>query len=70
MNVFRDFNLFNTFISIPYPEMGDESFYFHGFQWINHIYETFMLPRHALIFILVYNLQILLYLFFVVWVSN
>ena len=38
--VFRDFNLFNNFISIPYPEMCDESFYFHGFQWINHIYEN------------------------------
>lgn len=38
--VLRDFNLFNNFISIPYPEMCDESFYFHGFQWINHIYEN------------------------------
>ena len=36
----RDFVLFNNFFTIPYPEMCDEPFYFHGFQWINHIYEN------------------------------
>ena len=38
--VFRDFILFNQFFTAEYPEMCDESFYFHGFQWINHIYEN------------------------------
>ena len=36
----RNFILFNNFFTIEYPEMCDEQFYFHGFQWINHIYEN------------------------------
>ena len=36
----RNFILFNNFFTIQYPEMCDEQFYFHGFQWINHIYEN------------------------------
>ena len=39
-NVIREFNLFNNTFNFLYPEMCDETFYFHGFQWINHIYES------------------------------
>lgn len=39
-NKLREFSFLNQSLSINYPEMCDESFYFHGFQWINHIYEN------------------------------
>ena len=39
-NVIREFNFFNNTFNFLYPEMCDETFYFHGFQWINHIYES------------------------------
>ncbi len=39
-NIIREFDLFNNSFNFLYPEMCDELFYFHGFQWINHIYEN------------------------------
>jgi len=39
-NINREFNLFGNQFNLNYPEMCDELFYFHGFQWINHIYEN------------------------------
>ena len=39
-NINRTFMLFGNEFTILYPEMCDELFYFHGFQWINHIYEN------------------------------
>ncbi len=38
-NIIREFNVFDNTFNLLYPEMCDETFYFHGFQWINHIYE-------------------------------
>jgi len=39
-NVIRDIGTSNFNYGSLYPEMCDEPFYFHGFQWINHIYEN------------------------------
>ena len=39
-NVIRDIGTSNFNYGLLYPEMCDEPFYFHGFQWINHIYEN------------------------------
>jgi hypothetical protein len=36
----REFHLFGKFSSLNYPEMCDESYYFHGFQWVHHIYQN------------------------------
>ena len=37
--ILRSFNLFDFNFDLMYPKMCDEEYYFHGFQWINHIYE-------------------------------
>lgn len=36
----RNFLLFNNSFVLEYPEMCDESYYFHGFQWVHHIYQN------------------------------
>lgn len=37
--ILRSFSLFSFNFDLLYPKMCDEEYYFHGFQWINHIYE-------------------------------
>lgn len=36
----RKLFLFNNTFVLEYPEMCDESYYFHGFQWVHHIYQN------------------------------
>jgi hypothetical protein len=36
----RELHLFSQFQTFTYPEMCDESYYFHGFQWVHHIYQN------------------------------
>ena len=68
----REFNIFGNQFNLNYPEMCDELFYFHGFQWINHIYENgyvyqdrptylvigFIIYRVFFLISLIFNLQI------------
>ena len=71
-NIEREFNLFGSEFTLLYPEMCDELFYFHGFQWINHIYENgfvyqdrplylafgFLIYRFLFIFSLIFGFQV------------
>ena len=36
----REILLFGQFQILSYPEMCDEIYYFHGFQWVHHIYQN------------------------------
>jgi len=67
-NVIREFNLFNNTFNFLYPEMCDETFYFHGFQWINHIYESGFIyqdrPLYLVIGFMVYRFFFVISLIF------
>lgn len=67
-NINREFNLFGNQFDFIYPEMCDELFYFHGFQWINHIYEDGYVyqdrPLYLVIGFVIYRLFYVLSLIF------
>tara|TARA_Y100000768_G_C23980353_1_gene685419 strand:- start:1486 stop:2811 length:1326 start_codon:yes stop_codon:yes gene_type:complete len=67
-NIIREFNFFNNTFNFLYPEMCDEPFYFHGFQWINHIYEPGFIyqdrPLYLVIGFLIYRFLFVISLIF------
>lgn len=68
-NVIREFNLFNNTFNFLYPEMCDETFYFHGFQWINHIYESGFIYQDRPLY-LVFGFLVYRFLFIVSVIFN
>ncbi len=67
-NNLREFSFFNQSLAFNYPEMCDESFYFHGFQWINHIYENGFVyqdrPLYLVVGFIVYRILFIISLIF------
>ena len=68
-NIIREFNLFNNTFNFLYPEMCDETFYFHGFQWINHIYEPGFIYQDRPLY-LVFGFLVYRFLFVISFIFN
>ncbi len=68
LNKIREFSFFNQYLTFNYPQMCDESFYFHGFQWINHIYENGFVyqdrPLYLAIGFIIYRFLFIVFLIF------